>query len=121
MGALSERLHRHGLPPRLQGTGDRLQAGTLCCGPMDQVSVEPASSRAQELMRDSAARVACDLDFDVWSISGAVDHRFGQRFPAVRLFGCAAAQRAVRAAGVVLCGEWITGTGSHFFQEFHTQ
>ena len=38
----------------------------------DQVRVEQAINRAQGLMRGSVDSVACDLDLNVWPISGAV-------------------------------------------------
>ena len=91
MVAMNEQLHRHGLLPRLLGIGDRLQAGTSCCGPMDQVSVEQASRRAQGLTLDSVIPVASDVGLDVWPASGAIGHRFGKRFPAVRYSASVAA------------------------------
>ena len=51
--------------------------------------------------RIAAIVSACDLDLNVWPVAGAIGDRFGQRFPAARFIGRAAAQGAVWTTGVI--------------------
>ncbi len=57
--------------------------------------------------RITAIMSSCDLDLDVWPVTGAVGHRFQQRFPAKRFFRRSEFQCAMRAVGVVPCRKRI--------------
>ena len=73
---------------------------------------ERSSRFANTDINDRQSRIAaimssCDLDLNVWPVTGSVGHRFGKLFPAVSFLGRAAAQCAVRTAGVVPCRERV--------------